>query len=435
MKITTIIKNKLFPFFITALLIGGGGIVLFSQSKNQSLPQNLIDTQALDTEILKQQQKIKANPKIITPYFSLSQVYLQKIRETADSTYYKKINDLTNTAESIEPNNGEIFAIRASTEAGRHHFKKAQDYIMQAIKLNPHKDIYYGILADTQIELGQYSLAATTLQTMVNMRPSFSSFSRIAYLRELYGDIPGAHEALLSAISSGSTYKENIAWAYVELGKLALRTNISEAEKYFNHALVIVPTYSQAMEGLGRVNFEKGDIVTSEKYFTDAFTTLPLALYATNLADFYTYQGNTIKAKQYLMLAQVSYDSSSSSGVNTDLEESIFLSDHDLNLPLALAKAQTAYKDRPNMYTADALAFAYYKNNQYDKAYELIAKAFVPGEQDPTILFHKVLIAYKIGDTINAKFYLKKINTHSYLSIAYAKELQEMRTMLSLDKK
>lgn len=52
---------------------------------------------------------------------------------------------------------------------------------------------------------------------MIDIRPDYSSYIRIAYLRELYGDIKGAKDGLALAIDAGSKNKENNAFAYTEL--------------------------------------------------------------------------------------------------------------------------------------------------------------------------------------------------------------------------
>ena len=89
--------------------------------------------------------------------------------------------------------------------------------IEKAILINPNRAMYYGILGDSDIELGLYSGALDAIQKMIDIRPDYSSYIRVAYLRELYGDIVGAKDSLSFAIDAGSTFKENIAFAYVEL--------------------------------------------------------------------------------------------------------------------------------------------------------------------------------------------------------------------------
>ncbi len=42
------------------------------------------------------------------------------------------------------------------------------------------------------------------LNRMVSIRPDIRSYSRISYLREIHGDIPGAIEAMELAVEAGA---------------------------------------------------------------------------------------------------------------------------------------------------------------------------------------------------------------------------------------
>ena len=362
----------------------------------------------LDKDIATAEAQIATHPVVTKPYIGLASLYLQKIRETSDSSYYAKIDTLMNEAGKIDPHDGDVPAIRASVAMGRHDFQNGKVYITQAIALNQNVAAYYGLNGDADIELGAYQDAVDSFQKMVDLRPDFSSWSRIAYIRELYGDIPGAKVALNEAISSGSNYPENIAWAYVERGKLELRDAPDVANQSFNAALNVLPTYTQAMEGLGRVAFAKNDLPGAEKEFTAAYTGLPLAQYAIDLGDLYASENNMTKANQEYALAQAAFDTSIKGGVDTDLEESLFLSDHDLNLSTALAMATRAREARPSEYGEDYYAWALFKNGNVSGAAALAEKAFPLGKIDPLILFHQGMIALANKDMVHAKEFLAK---------------------------
>ncbi len=382
--------------------------------------QNSIRTssQKLDTSIALLSTQIQENPKNPELYIDLSHAYLQKVRETADSAYYTKIQDLMTRAETIDPTNPNIPATNASVELGRHHFKEAKQYAEQALARDSHNNIYYGLLGDAEIELGHYSEAVDAFQKMSDLRPDYSSYIRIAYIRELYGDIPRAKESLQLAISSGSSFKENIAFAYVELGKLTMRTNLPEASVYFMDALRLVPDYPPALEGLGKVALFNGDSAHAEEYFLKAYNTLSIVQYATDVGDLYLQQGKKDASSQYITLAKAAFAQSEKSGVDTDLEQSLFLSDHDIDLSEALIRAKRAYTVRPSTYAADYLGWAYYKNGQFAQASQYEKEALRLGDTDSLILFHQGMIALKNGNTSKAKTYLaKSLQLNPYFSI------------------
>lgn len=391
-------------------------IINTSEDKKSGATRTLTDRLIQDLET-----RVSAHPKNTALYLQLADVYLQKVRETADVSFYAKVEELMSKAEQIDPHNPEVFAVQALVAAGRHDFKSSLTLGQKALALNPHKAAYYGIVGDAQVELGQYEKATESFQKMIDVRPDLSSYNRVAYLREIYGDIEGAKEILTLAISSGSTFPENIAWSYVELGKLYMRSDLDEAGHFFDLALIHYKDYPPALEGLGKVAFAKKDYKKSLSYFKKAFTILPIAQYATDLGDLYTKMEEKTKAEQQYVLARIAFEKSSTSGVNTDLEMAFFLADHDRELDKALEKAQSAYNLRPSIYCADALAWAFYKNGEYDQAESYIHEALRLGEYDPLILFHAGMIARENKNIEEAKRLLNKtISLHPYFSLLYA---------------
>lgn len=426
------IFKKYLPFIIILFLIVGSILFIFvSHYKTSREAANTTASSKLDMTIVKLEARIQATPSVVQNYIDLSNAYLQKVRETGDSTYYIKIDDLMNAAEKIDPTNANVSATRSSVAIGRHNFVGGKKYAEDALSKNKNREIYYGLLGDANIELGRYDEAVAAFQKMVDLRPGFSSYSRIAYIRELYGDISGAKETLNLATASGSNFKENVAWAYVELGKLDMRTNLDKADVDFKQALQILPTYSQANEGLGKVAFARGNTDEALAYFNTALSQLPLAQYSTDLADVYSAIGNTTKRDQYISVTEAAYNLAKSSGVNTDLEESLFLSDHDKNLDEAVNAGTRALAARPSEYASDYLAWAHFKKGDFVKAATFSKNALRLGDFDPLILFHQGMIAYKNGDTVHAKKYLgESYALNPNFSILYSSVLKSTLSQL-----
>jgi tetratricopeptide (TPR) repeat protein len=395
------------------------GVVLVPHVRSNSQTTSVIvDPKSVDGQITTYTKAIDANPDNVKSYINLSQVYLQKVRETADASYYQKISDLLDRAEKIDASNSDILATRASVELGRHHFKEGNAFAKKAVLLSPNNHLNYGLVGDSEIELGQYTEAVDAFQKMTDIRPDYSSYVRIAYIRELYGDIQGAKDALNLAIGAGSSFKENIAFAYVELGKLDMRNSLDVATSDFESALRTMPEYPTALEGLGKVAFFKADKQSAKDYFQRAYNKLPIVQYATDLGDLATVDGDATNAKQYYTLATLAFEKSKGSGVDTDLEESLFLADHNLDLPKALEEAKRAYVDRPSIYAADYLAWTLYKNGDISGTLKYQKEALRLGETDALILFHEGEIAKANGDKAAAKRLLEEsIKANPYFSV------------------
>lgn len=341
-------------------------------------------------------------------YADLCQLYLQKLRETADTSLYEKCETLLDKASIIDSKNEEVVAAQASVAYGRHDFVKGLALSQKASKINPDKAAYYGLIGDGQLELGQYKEAALSLQTMIDKKPELSAYNRVAYLRELYGDIDGAKTALNSAISSGSSFAENVAFSQVELGKLQARSDLDQAERSYMQALQMEPDYAPALEGLGRLAFARGDNDKAIDYLNQAFKQLPLAQYAAGLGDIYSSNNDTEKADSQYFLANLAFENSNDDSVNNDYELSFYLSQRDMKPEEALKLAQKSVAVRPNIFSFDGLALAQYRNNNYKAAEKSINKALKLGQHEPVILYHAGLIAKELGNNKQAQSYLEK---------------------------
>lgn len=424
-------KYILFAILLVAII----GVLYWTTVHHQQTLISQSSTPTVNTSTDKLIAKLETahtgNPSNVKASVALASAYLQKVRETADVAYYKKVDALMDAAAKAEPKNPDVIATQASVATGRHDFARGLVLGEQALGINPNRASYYGIVGDAHLELGRYPEAIADFQKMVDIRPDLSSFNRIAYIREIYGDIDGAEQVLTLAINSGSSFPENIAWSQVELGKLLMRSDLAKAKASFETALAIMPAYPPALEGLGKVAFFQNDPGRSDTLFQEAFDRLPIAAYALDLADTANAAGNAAKTAQYEALAKIAFVKSKASGVNTDLETSLFLADYDIDYPQALADAEAAYKIRPSIYVADARAWALYKLRRYDEAKRFSAEALRLGEHEPLLMFHAGMIELAMHNTSEAKRLLTKtLKIHPYFSLRHARDAAQTAAKL-----
>ena len=391
--ITVLLTGLLVTFIVSGLI---------DRQTSDQLSRDRLMSQT-DTAISAGLDKLSQNPKSVPVLVSLCEGYLQKVRETADTSYYAKCDSLLMKAISLEPMSADAIAAQASVAYGRHNFTTGLDLAQRALGINPNKPAYYGLVGDGQVELGQYAQAVASFQTMVDKRPDLSSFNRVAYIREIYGDVPGAKVALMSAIASGSSFPENVAYSQVELGKLQSRSNLDEAIKTYKGALEISTKYPPALEGLGKVEYAKGNYDKAIDYFNQAYSILPIAQYTTDLGDSYAAKGDANKASQQYYLTKLAFEESSKAGVTNDFEKAVFLTDHDTDLQAANSLLVKATQARPGIFTADALAWNLYKLKKYDEAALQSREAMKYGINQPVVLYHAAMIAHKLGKNEEAK--------------------------------
>jgi tetratricopeptide (TPR) repeat protein len=368
------------------------------------------------------QRRLKDNPEDFSSYVDLANAYLQKVRETGDPSLYTKAEDLLDRAEKIEPHNPELFATRGILALARHDFGRALEFGERALALNPESARYYGIVGDAQIELGRYEEAISSYQKMIDHRPDFSSYSRVAYARELYGDPEGAIQAMQDAVDAGAPVPENKAWAYVQLGNLRFTTGqLEAAAKDYDLATKTLSNYPPGLAGQARIAAARGELEDAAALYQQAFDRMPLAEYAILLGDVYTEMGERQKAAEQYDLVRAIDKLYRANGVNTDMEIALFYADHDMKLQTSLQKARSAYDARPSIHAADVLAWTLYKTGNYREAQPFASEALKLGTRDPLKLFHAGMIAKALGQKEQARAYLQQaIDLNPHFSLLYS---------------
>lgn len=382
---------------------------------------------SVDQQIQTLQDRLRDNPNDWQSYSQLALAYLQKARETGDPSYYQKVEEALN--KTIEQQSDDYVTVSAmgALALARHQFHSALAWGERAKQLDPDRTYAYGVIADAQIELGQYDAAIETLQTMVDLRPDMSSYSRISYMRELHGDTDGALEMMQFAVDAGVPNAENTAWTRTQLGNLYFNSgNLERAELEYARTLNDRPGYVYALAGLGRVRAAQGETDEAIELLNQATNVMPLPEFVITLGDIYQANGQPDAAQQQYNLVGAIEQLFKANGVDMDMEIALFNADQNKDLQTNVEQARKAYANRPSIHAADVLAWALYQTGNYDEAKTYSEKALQLGTKDALKLFHAGMIAYRLGENAQAQEYLQQalaINPH--FSILYSDEARK----------
>lgn len=421
---------QLSPFFVLVLALGFilTTIVVFAALPTGSpASQRLSEAaskQALsstDQYIWSYQEVVGNEPDNLDAHATLAWLYLQKARETADPAYYSKADALLDSALKQDTSHLESLIGKGSLALARHQFQEALTLGEQARSINPHIARVYGVLADAYTELGRYDQAVEATQTMVDLRPDLSSYSRVAYARELHGDLDGAIEAMGQAVMAGGPNAENTEWTRVQLGNLYLaKGQLHEAEKTYREALLRLPNYVYAQAGLAHIYAARGESEQAIQLYQQAIDRMPLAEFVVGLGETLEAAGRTKEAQQQYALVKAMQQLQQSNGVDVDLELALFEADHG-DPQLALTLAQQAYVRRPGIRGAEALAWAQYRAGQFAEAQQNMKQAMQLGTQDATLFYRAGMIAQASGDQPTAQKYLSlALQLNPNFSLLYA---------------
>lgn len=360
------------------------------------------------TTITDLQARVAQNPDDAEGYAMLGLAYLQQVRETADANYYGLAEKALNEALSRDPQQFQAVLGQGILALARHDFRQGLVWGEQARTLNPYSAEALGVLVDANVELGRYETAVSTAQQMVNLRPNLASYSRIAYLRELHGDVDGAIAAMGQAAQAGAPGQEDTLWTLVQLGNLYLHQGrLGEATAVYQQALQTRSDYPFAQAGLARVHAAQGNLDEAIETFEQLVGRLPLPEFAITLGELYLATGQPAKAQPQFDLVHLIQQLNADAGMNVDLELALFEANHgDPGQAVRLAKA--AYDSRPSIYAADTLAWTLYKNGDPEAGWLYSQEALRLGTQDATLHFHAGMIAHQLGRMADAEAHLSQ---------------------------
>lgn len=363
-----------------------------------------------DRVIAQVQERLRhqpAHPRLLT---QLAGAYLQKAREHANPVYYDRADAALQQALALQPEDADALVVRGSLLLARHLFAEALQVAQQVLAIDAYKVQAYGIAGDALIELGRYDEAVAMVQQMVDRRPDLSAYSRVAYVRELHGDLAGAIDAMRLAVKAGAPAMENTNWCRVQLGQLYFTAGDLIAAKYwFLQALETAPRYVPALHGLAQVLAAKGEADAAITLLEELVARTPLPESRCLLGDLYALRGDSLAAaQQYEYVLQFNHAHSHSGAPQMDVEVAYLLADRDIHLDEALLCARQAMATRPSVTVQVMYAWVLYKNGEYQEAAKEVGQALRLGTQQPAWFYHAGMIHLAVGDTDAAIHYLRQ---------------------------
>ena len=361
--------------------------------------------------------KIKANPADSKSKLLLVSEYINASRISGLYDYYDKASlSIVNKILEAAPSNFEALSFKSLVMLSQHHFSEALEVASAAQKVNPYSSFPYGLLVDANVELGNYKEAVEAADHMESIRPDLRSYSRISYLREIHGDLPGAIDAMARAVRAGITGNESTEWCRVQLGKLYEQTgNLVTAKFQYQLSSAARPNYPYALTGLGRIASFENKPDSAEFYYIQAQKFTVENGIREEMAEMYAATGNN-KSKEI------------ASAVITDMEEKAAIASKDPsaghysdkeiahaymitgNYEKALEYALNEYNRRPgNIEINQLVAWIYYKVNNNSSALSHLQKASITNNQNPALLFTAAAIYKQAGEGDKANNLLSRL--------------------------
>jgi tetratricopeptide (TPR) repeat protein len=398
------------PLVMVASILGTVTVARSHERLRTPALPRITETRARDLDIEFYRSRVARDSLSARDYGELGRLYLQRARETGDNEDLLRAEAQARQSLALRGSRNQAsLQVLASTLLAQHRFEEARDAAAALVDYDSSSTAARALLAETQLELGEYGAAGRNLGMLRTLSTSPSVAPRLARWEELHGRPQEARKllrvALLDASRRHEMPAEQLAWFHLRAGDLALRFgHLDEAESAFEKGLESAPDDHRLLAALARLNWArrhwKESIDFGEQAIARALDPATLGV----LHDAYSAVGDTVRSEEYYRAMALSV-----------LHQpgpfhrawSLFLLDHDREVPAVLAKARAEIATRRDIYGYDLLAWALHQAGRNAEAREQMIHALALGTRDATLFYHAGTIEGALGNTAAARRYLE----------------------------
>ncbi len=346
----------------------------------------------LGKRIVDLRTRVAARPDDVGLAVTLADALVRQTRITGNAGLALEAEAALRRALIADPGSYDANRELGSLLLSQHRFREAIAVGEKNRDARPYDPLNYGVIGDGHLELGEYQQAFDAFDKMMALRPSAAAYARVAYARELQGNLTGAVESMkLAADATPPDDPEALAWHHAQVGDLDLRLGkLHEAEAEYIAASHAFPGHPFAMMGYARLLAARGEKTGALTMLQELARTAPTPDLAARTGDLLDQLGRHDEAERQYALAEAGWRVDAPEPKNL----ARFLAEHDRKIPEAVAIAEKAASERRDIFTEDALAWSYFKAGRVAAAREAIALALRTGTNDADILAHAKAIQH-----------------------------------------
>lgn len=400
-------------FFAAAVILIGATYLVGNPASNSPNPQQVslgledsvpaTHVKGTDELIEFWRARFKDNPRDFISLTYLGQTFMVKARETGDVANYVSAEDAFRKALAVDAKYENAQGYLSAVLFSKHDFRGALAQASYVYSYDPHALLVLGTIGDAQQELGNYSEAAASFQTLLDRAPSPPVYARLSRLNWIEGRPDQALLWMQRAVNEArqSEYGgEEAAWYEYQLGEVYFNLGrIDGAEKHYTAALGDFGRYYLALVGLGKVSAAKNRFDDAISYYQQAVAIIPQPEFLAALGDLYAVTGQPAQAQRQYDTVEFIGKLAAINKVIYNRQLALFYGNHDRKLGEALDLASNELSVRKDIYGYDAYAWALYKNGRYSEAAASIDQALRLGTQDSLLDYHAGMINAALGNS------------------------------------
>jgi len=375
-----------------------------------------------DQEIIRWQGRAGKMDARDAEFQRLAWAYVAKARLTLDPGFYKLAEKTIDVADATFGPSPDSRLLRGHILHTLHRFQAAEK-IAQRLAAERGQPEDFALLSDALIEQGKLNAGIAALERLVALKPGVEAFSRIAHVRWLKGDLPGAIAALESAWhASGSCTTETQAWLLMRLAGLHLqRGDVEAGMQHADASLARVSEYPPALLAHGRALIASGKAGDAIAPLQLAAKLQPLPEYQWWLADALVLAGRPREAE---VVEQALIDR----GGETDARTlALFLATRGIRILDATRLARRELAERQDVFSHAAHAWVLFVAGDIEAADQEMSLGLSAGTKDARLLLHAAEIARARGDSQTAAGFFAEAETAQWTLTPSERELLTRR--------
>lgn len=364
-----------------------------------------------DVEITVWSSALAADSNSALALGQLAALYLQRSREGGSFSDIVVAESLARRSLANRENrNARTRVTLANALLAQHRFPEARAEAELLVKNDPDEPRYRAVLGEVQMELGDYTAAATSFAGLGRWRAHLSVAPRLARWYELTGNVSSAR-AILEASIAGMEQRRDVpreqaAWFRFRIAELEMRAGrLRFARRHIDAGLAIEPNDPRLLGALARVEWLSGNAEDAVELGERAIAIAPDPGTLGLLSDAYLMEGDSARAEEYrqLMSAIVA-----SQGSTIHRAWDLYLLDHDADPAPILAIADDQIATRRDIYGQDLRAWALYRAGRGPEARDAMRAALALGTPDAALHYHAGAIQHALGDDTGARIHLER---------------------------
>jgi tetratricopeptide (TPR) repeat protein len=373
-----------------------------------------------------------ADPADTEAALGLADALLRKARVDGDAQHAIEAERVLEAALAAEPNDYSSRRLLAAVYLAQHRFRAAIDAATRAAQMRPADAWNYGALGDAYLEIGDYDRAFDAFDEMVRRRPDAASYARIAYAHEIQGRLRDALKYMRMASEATSAHDpESLAWHHAQLGHLHFQLGeIDTAAREFARAHFVFPDHPYAQAGLARVEAARGDRGAALARFRALLDRAASPELAAAVGDLMRVE-QPAEAQRMYALAESLERQGWEHEAPQPAALARMLAERGLDADEAVRLAEAAARDRKDIFTMDALAWAYFRAGRFADAREASLSARRTGTADRRILYHAAAIEHALGNDAAARVLVgRALDGHPSFEMVASDEARALADLL-----